>query len=170
QTFSPNDAEQQMALDIDDFLNAAHKRLGNRFGEITALSKRFSYPLAGVYARKFTRPSFALVGDAAIGMHPITAHGFNLGVQGQSILADHVRRAVSSNRSPNHPDGLAAYEREHRRLSKTFYWSTVAIAELYAHDSLPAKVARRALLDAGRFVPFARNMIMKELTQPLKSP
>lgn len=167
QTFAPQDAAHHMSLDIESYLKAASDRLEHRFGQITSLSKRFSYPLVGVYANSFARPGFALAGDAAVGMHPITAHGFNLGVQGQSILADQIRRAVERGRGPADPNALAAYEREHRQLSGKLYRSTLAIAELSARDSLPAKLARRALLDAGRLLPPARARIVKSLTQPL---
>lgn len=167
QTFPPEEAKRQMGLDIADYLDAANRRLKHRFGKLASLSERFAYPLVGVYANEFARPGFALVGDAAVGMHPVTAHGFNLGVQGQSILASHIRRALECGRSPADPRVLAAYEREHRRLSAGMYWSTLAIAEFYASESLPARLARRALLDAGRLLPPARRMIMKSLTQPL---
>ena len=170
QSFAPEDAKRQMDLEMEDYLAAANRRLAQRFGAMTALSERFAYPLVGVYANAFARPGFALAGDAAVGMHPITAHGFNLGLQGQSILAGHIRRALACGRSPGDPHVLAAYEREHRRLSAGLYWSTLAIVELYARETLPARLARRALLDAGRLLSPARRAIMKSLTQPLSGP
>ncbi|MEO1249069.1 MAG: 5-demethoxyubiquinol-8 5-hydroxylase UbiM [Pseudomonadota bacterium] len=167
QTLSHEEAKRQMALDGQDYLDAANQRLSRRFGDMTALSDRFSYPLISTNANRFVCPGFALVGDAAVGMHPITAHGFNLGVQGQSILAGQIRKALGRGRGPADPTALTAYAREHRRLSAGMYWSTMAIAELYARETLPAKLARRALLDAGRLLPPARRMLMKSLTQPL---
>lgn len=170
QTFAPAEARHQMSLDLERYLDAANLRLEHRFGQITSLSRRFTYPLVGVYANAFARPGFALVGDAAVGMHPITAHGFNLGVQGQSVLAGHIRRALKGGRSPADPNGLTAYERDHRRLSGGLYRSTLAIAELSARESLPARLTRQALLDAGRLLPAARKRIVKSLTQPLTDP
>ena len=167
QTFPPEEAARQMGLDIQDFLDTASRRLEHRFGRITSLSERFAYPLVGVYANQFVRPGFAVVGDAAVGMHPVTAHGYNLGVQGQAILADKIRGALARGRGPADPRALSAYERDHRRLSAGMYWSTVAIAELYSRESLPAKLARRALFDAGRLLPTARRAVVKALTQPL---
>lgn len=167
QTFAPPEAGRQMDLEIEDYLARANQRLKQPFGRITSLSKRFAHPLVGVYARDFVRPGFALIGDAAVGMHPITAHGFNLGVQGQSILAGQIRNAIKRGRGPADPDALTGYEREQRRLSEALYWSTLAIAELSARDELPAKLLRRALLDGGRLFAPARRMIVKNLTQPL---
>ena len=167
QTFPPMEAKRQMALDVADFLDAANHRLKHRFGRLTSFSERFAYPLVGVYACEFARPGFALVGDAAVGMHPISAHGFNLGVQGQSILAGNIRRALGRGRTPADPSALTAYQRQHRRLSAGMYWSILAIVELFSRESRPAKLSRRALLDAGRLLPPARRLIMKTLTQPL---
>lgn len=169
QTFTPAEAERQMALPIEGYLAAANQRLKEPFGRIASLTKRFAHPLVGVYARDFVRPGFALVGDAAVGMHPITAHGFNLGVQGQAILAGQIRHALERGRGPADPAALKAYEREHRRLSEALYWSTLAIAELSGRDALPARLARRALLDGGRLLAPARRMVVKNLTQPLPS-
>ena len=169
QTFPPAEAARQMGLDIEAFLEAASRRLTHRFGRLTSLSDRFAYPLVGVYACEFVRPGFALIGDAAVGMHPISAHGFNLGVQGQSILARHMRRALDRGRGPGDAGALAAYQRDHRRLSAGMYWSILAVVELFARESRPARLARRALLDAGRLLPPARRIIMKTLTQPLRA-
>lgn len=167
QTFPPAEAARQMELDSQAYLDTANRRLKHRFGRMAPLSERFAYPLVGVYASDVTRPGFALVGDAAVGMHPVTAHGFNLGVQGQSILAGQVLRALKRGRGPSDSRALLGYQREFRRLSAGMYWSTLAIAELFARESLPAKLVRRALLDAGRLLPPARRAIVKTLTQPL---
>ena len=167
QTFTPEDAERQMRLSPEQYAAASAKRLDYRFGAFHPVSERFSYPLVGVYANRFAAPSLALVGDAAVGMHPVTAHGFNLGVQGQEVLGAQIRKAVSRGASPSNPTALAAYERAHRKLSGALYWSTLALAELYARENLGARIMRRAVFDAGRALPPARRMIMKSLTQPL---
>ena len=50
------------------------------------VGKRYSYPMVTTYAKKFISDRFALIGDAAVGMHPVTAHGFNLGLNLQALL------------------------------------------------------------------------------------
>lgn len=167
QTFAPDEAARQMDLDLEAYAAAAADRLGARFGAVTPVSERFVYPLVGVYANRFAAPSFALAGDAAVGMHPVTAHGFNLGVQGQDILSAQILRAIRQGDSPASARVLKAYERAHRALSGPLYWSTLALAELYARETPAARLARRALFDAGRALPPARRLIMKSLTQPL---
>ena len=51
------------------------------------MGERHSYPLMAVHASSFFANRCALIGDAAVGMHPVTAHGFNLGLRGQATLA-----------------------------------------------------------------------------------
>ncbi len=169
QTFAPEEAARQMALGLDDYAAAAGKRLKGRFGALHPASERCAYPLVSVYANRFAASGFALVGDAAVGMHPVTAHGFNLGVQGQDILARQLRRALGCNRGIADAGALKAYERAHQKLSRPLYWSTLALAELYARETPVARLARRAIFDVGRALPPARKLIMKNLTQPLAS-
>ncbi|MGC4010503.1 MAG: hypothetical protein QM805_16830 [Pseudomonas sp.] len=49
-----------------------------RLGEMAQAGSRHACPLVAVYAERFAGRRSALIGDAAIGMHPITAHGFNI--------------------------------------------------------------------------------------------
>ncbi|MEM1081347.1 MAG: 5-demethoxyubiquinol-8 5-hydroxylase UbiM, partial [Pseudomonadota bacterium] len=168
-TLAPEEAERLMDLTIDSYLEEANQRIAHRYGNITPRSDRFKWPLIGIYPRSFVLPGFALIGDAALGMHPITAHGYNLGVQGQSILAGHIVNAVRQGRNAADADALAAYQREFRKHSAGMYFSTLAIAELYSHEHLPARMLRGALFDAGRILSPARRLIVKTLTQPMSA-
>ena len=44
-------------------------------------------------AQRFYGKRSALIGDAAVGMHPVTAHGFNLGLASADLLAKLVLEA-----------------------------------------------------------------------------
>ena len=57
--------------------------------------KRHSYPLVAVYAHRFHAQRFALMGDAAVGMHPVTAHGFNFGLRGADRFVTQIKSAAS---------------------------------------------------------------------------
>lgn len=163
-TLDPEDAARRMEMPLPDYANEIGQRLEHRFGALEPVSDRIAYPLVGVWANAFVQPGFALAGDAAVGMHPVTAHGFNLGAQGQAILAEEVLRAVAAGRSPACPKALRRYQARHRRLSAPLYWPTVALAELYARETPAANLARSALLDAGRLLKPARRAIVNSLT------
>jgi 2-polyprenyl-6-methoxyphenol hydroxylase-like FAD-dependent oxidoreductase len=118
---------------------------------------RHAYPLVAVYAERFWGPRFALVGDAAVGMHPVTAHGFNFGLLSIEALAEGVLAAHAGGRDLAAPALLARYERRHRLATRPLYEATRFVAELYGNESAPARALRAGLLRAGeRLTPFKR--------------
>ncbi len=95
-TLPPARAAELLAMDEDDFSAAVSECFEYRLGTMRQHGGRHAYPLVGVYAERFCAPGAALIGDAAVGMHPVTAHGFNFGLQGQARLAGGILEAVSA--------------------------------------------------------------------------
>ena len=107
--------------------------------------------------RRLVAPRFACVGDAAVGMHPVTAHGFNFGLLGVQTLAQELRAAHAAGRDIAAADVLARYERRHMLATRPLYEITGLIARLYTTDSAPARLLRDAALHAAqRLTPFKR--------------
>ncbi len=79
-TLPPREIERLRALDEDAFAREMERRFDRRLGAMRLASERHAYPLVGAYAEKLVGPRCALIGDAAVGMHPVTAHGFNFGL------------------------------------------------------------------------------------------
>ena len=102
-------ARRLAALDVDAFARETERRYGHRLGPMTLESSRHVYPLVSVYARRFVGRRFALAGDAAVGMHPVTAHGFNLGLASVERLASMAREAKQRNGDLGCAEGLARY-------------------------------------------------------------
>jgi len=149
-------------LDMDDASFAAHvqDRMQHRLGKLTVASTRHVYPLMGVYAQRFVGPRFALVGDAAVGMHPVTAHGFNFGLQGAERLANQVAQAARNGQDIGAPAVLQAYDSAHRRGTLPLYLATFAVANLFTNDRQPLRLLRRAALSlADKALPFKRSII-----------
>ncbi len=145
------------ALPPAEFAADVTARLRNRLGAMELVSERCVYPLVGVYAKRFVANRFAVIGDAAVGMHPVTAHGFNLGLLSQHSLATRLREALANGRDIADPALLAAYEREHDRAARGMYLGTCAIVSLFNNGSPPARLARKAALHIGnRLRPFKR--------------
>ncbi len=147
------------AMDDASFHMEMQRRTHHRFGQMQLTSTRHAYPLVGVYARRFVAPGFALIGDAAVGMHPVTAHGFNLGLQGVEALSGEIRRALASGQNIASPPTLLRYERTHRLATRPLYLATLAIVKLYTDDRTPARFARHALLRASQAAtPFRHGL------------
>jgi ubiquinone biosynthesis UbiH/UbiF/VisC/COQ6 family hydroxylase len=150
--------EQQFLLDITN-------RFGNELGKISLASKRFSYPLVAVYSNKFVADRFALVGDAAVGMHPVTAHGFNLSLHGQDILAKKIKLALMQGGDIGARKVLEKYQSEHTKATKTLYLGTNLIINLFTNNHTLSKLFRKVTLRIAnnKFLPFKR-MIINRLT------
>jgi len=163
-TLAPPAMRELLALDDAALEAAMAERFGQRLGTMAVAGPRCAYPLVGVYAKRFVAERFALVGDAAVGMHPVTAHGFNFGLLGQDLLARELRAARAASQSIAAPALLARYERRLRLATRPLYLATNALAGLYTDDRRPARVLRKLALGAGaRLGPF-RRLVMSGLT------
>jgi 2-polyprenyl-6-methoxyphenol hydroxylase-like FAD-dependent oxidoreductase len=127
-------------------------------------SSRHIYPLVGAYARRFATERCALIGDAAVGMHPVTAHGFNLGLQSLERLAAELARAVATGVDIGSLPVLQRYEAAHQRGARPLYLATNALVRLYT-DSRPLHTLARTvgLQLAERVRPF-KHAIVASLT------
>ncbi len=151
------EAAAVQTLDPEAFGADMTRRFRGRLGAMTFTGPCCAYPLVGVYPRKFAAERFVAIGDAAVGMHPVTAHGFNFGLLGQDTLAKAIRTARAAGRPYWTPALLAEYERAHRRATRPLYLATQWLAGLYTDERAPAKRLRRmALRAAATFAPFRR--------------
>tara|TARA_B100000378_G_C17762569_1_gene313672 strand:- start:176 stop:559 length:384 start_codon:yes stop_codon:yes gene_type:complete len=126
------------------------------------------YSLVGVFADRFISHRFALIGDAAVGMHPVTAHGFNLGLRGQNTLSLEIKSALMHGLDIGSQVILKNYQSKHRRASKPLYLGTNAIVKLFTDDSFFSKIVRKTVLRIGNnFIP-AKRKIMDQLTEVLE--
>ena len=168
-TLSSDKAEAAMAMPDGAFAADIQARFGGKLGRMELVSKRVAYPLVGVFAKRFVAPRFALVGDAAVGMHPVTAHGFNLGLTGAALLAEAVKRAVVEGKDIGDIRVLLPYERAHRKVARPLYLGTNALVKLYTDTRLPAKILRGAALRLGNVLPPVKARIVRQLVQEVSA-
>jgi len=141
------------------------RRYGGRLGAMRVVDGPYVYPLATTYARHFTAARAALIGDAAVGMHPVTAHGFNLGLQGAATLARLVTDAAKRGRDIASLALLRRYEGAHRRASRPIYTATNLLVGLYTTDRPAACAARHAAIRAAAGLPLARRTVGRLLAR-----
>ena len=157
--------QRLMSTDETAFNIELSQRFEQRLGAMQLTSTRHAYPLVGVYPHKFTGTRFALVGDAAVGMHPVTAHGFNFGLLGQDLLSKAILDAHHRGTEISADGLLAQYERRLWRATRPLYLATRTIIRLYTNDSPPARLARKAGLALGARISPSRRMLAAGLTQ-----
>ena len=160
-TLGAREIERLSQLDADAFNREIERRFERRLGAMSLRTTRHVYPLVSVYPKRFVAKRFATVGDAAVGMHPVTAHGFNFGLTGIETLAGAIADAHAAGLDIASDALLARYEQKHRQATRPLYLITRFITEVYTRDSLPAKIARDAMLRIGeRLTPFKRAVAM----------
>ena len=140
------------------------RRFDHRLGAMQLASTRHLYPLVGVRPHRLVAQRFACVGDAAVGMHPVTAHGFNFGLRGIATLAGELRAAHAAGQDIAAPQLLARYERAHRRATLPLYLATTFIARLYTTDNAPARLVRDAALRMAQSFPPFKRMVAATLS------
>ncbi len=165
-TLDPADSASLLALDDAAFGQELTRRYRSRLGPMRPVGARHAVPVVTAYAQRFVGHRFALLGDAAVGMHPTTAHGLNFGLLGQHALATEIRRSAEAGLDSADPAGLHRYEAAHRGETRLFFTASEAVMRLYAAgDSLPARLLRDAALRVGNLPPF-RQVLGARMQDP----
>ncbi len=138
-----------MKMSDKKFNQEMQNNFNNFFGKMKLIGKRYSYPMITTYTKKFVSHRFAVIGDAAVGMHPVTAHGFNLGLKGLEILINEIKTAIKNKTDIGLAAVLQKYQSKLHRVAAPIYLTTNSIVNLYTSTILPAKLTRQFIL---RFV------------------
>ena len=109
-TVEADDAERVMTLDDASFIAELQNEFGWRLGALSRVGKRDCYPLILSKAVRLTAPRSVLVGNAAHGLHPVAAQGFNLGMRDVAALCDCIADAFAADVAAD-PGGIAVLER-----------------------------------------------------------
>ena len=137
--------------------------LKGKLGKMNLIGKKYTYPMLTVYSNEFFRGRSVLIGDAAVGMHPITAHGFNLNLRGINILQNEIREALINKVDIGNTNVLKKYENKLRKVSLPIYLATNGIARLYTNQKPVIKLARKSLLYLANAMRPAKNAIIDRL-------
>lgn len=163
-TLPPREIERLLVLDESTFAREMEQRFDRRLGAMQLLGSRHAYPLVGAYARRMVGKRCALLGDAAVGMHPVTAHGFNFGLIGVQLLSEALLAAHARHQDIAAPATLSRYERQLRLATWPLYQATNLLVELYTNDHLPARLLRGAGLRMAQGLLPLKKGIARHLT------
>ena len=169
-TVPGNRVEQLLQLGPQDFADEVARSFDHRLGKMKLLSERHHYPLVAVHANQFQARRFCTIGDAAVGMHPVTAHGYNLGLRGQATLAQLILRAAERGSDIASPDILKRYEMIHMRATRPLYHGTNALVRLFTDERAPVRLLRNGVLQASRMLPPVKWLIQAKLGEMNEPP
>ena len=158
-TLPSREIEALMQMETAAFNAAVTERFANRLGTMQLVSTRHNYPLVAVFPQRLVAQRFATVGDAAVGMHPVTAHGFNFGLLSVEALTQEIATALHTEADIGSTSLLQRFEAKQKRATLPLFWMTRLIIEIYTRDSGPAKLARQLILRVSdKLIPFKRSI------------
>ena len=163
-TISNTKAHELLDLPPEQLAKEAQKMLGGRLGEMEIAGTVHTYPLVGVHAAKFYGTRCALIGDAAVGMHPVTAHGYNLGLESTDILSRQILKADAAGKDIGSKDVLEVYNVQHQLHTRPLYHGTNAMVTFFTTEHAPVKLLRGAVLRVSNNLPPLKKIISKQLT------
>ena len=158
------DIQHLSSLDADSFAQEVEALFQHRLGEMALTTPRHSYPLIATYAQRFSGQRFALLGDAAIGMHPVTAHGFNLGLSGMELLSQTILAAFEQGFDWGNAASLQGYANTHHRHAWPIYQGTNAIVRLFTDQRPLPRLLRQAVLRGAEHFPPVKLAIVSQLS------
>ncbi|MGB5256083.1 MAG: 2-octaprenyl-6-methoxyphenyl hydroxylase [Woeseiaceae bacterium] len=162
-TVAEDDAERVMALDDAAFLSELQDMFGYRLGALSQVGKRASYPLTLSKAMRLTTTRGVLVGNAAHGLHPVAAQGFNLGMRDVAALCDCIadRRAEDSDADLGGEELLARYASWRQADQKKLVQFTDGLVRLFGSSRRPLRMLRNVSMLGFDLVPGVRSLFAK---------
>ncbi|WP_280568849.1 5-demethoxyubiquinol-8 5-hydroxylase UbiM [Chromohalobacter sp. 296-RDG] len=149
-TLPPHDAERLKALSSEAFAAEATRLYQRSVGEMHCHDALHDYPLTVSRAEHLVADRVALVGDAAVGLHPVTAHGFNVGLASVRRLVDALTPHGQTVEDVGTPTRLAVYARYHQRAILPLWHASRALVTLYGDTRPPSRLMRHLVLGAAR--------------------
>jgi len=157
----PDVARWLLQTDETTVLDALRSTIGDALGDLALESEPAAHPLAGHVATRNVARRAALVGDAAHGLHPIHAQGFNLGVRDVATLLEVIADARAAGRDIGGSDCLLAYERLRRADTRFIAGLTDGLNRLFSNDFAPLLAIRGLGLRAVDTIPPLKAMAMR---------
>lgn len=163
-TLDNTQAPKLLAMSDDELALEVQRMMNDKLGKLTIAGTIHHYPLMGVHAKTFVSTRAALIGDSAVGMHPVTAHGFNLGLMSADILATLILQANEQNKDIGSDSLLKRYDHRHQRHTRPLYHGTNAMVSLFTNDAKPMHAVRDIALRVSNHLPPIKRWIAGQLT------
>ena len=155
------DAPHYLALPDAEFNAELARRMGDYWGEVVVIGKRFAYPLKLMHATQFVSARFALVGDAAHGIHPIAGQGVNLGYRDVAALTELLAEQHRLGLDLGAASLLAHYQRWRKSDSVSMTASTDLLNRLFSNSSPSLAFLRRTGLKMVEQMPPVKKFFMR---------
>ena len=168
----PAVAQEMLALSDKEFTDRLQDIFGYRLGKFSKVGKRAAYPLALTKANGLIAKRGVVIGNAAHGLHPVAAQGFNLGMRDVAALCDCIfdarfeyASAQDSSQFETADPGsvtiLENYSKWRRTDHKKLVRITDGIVRLFGDQRLPVRALRNLGMLGFDVIPGVRKMFAK---------
>ncbi len=137
----PERAAALLALSPEEFAAQIEAASHQALGRLTLQGERASWPLQLARASRWVGPGWALAGDAAHAVHPLSGQGLNLGLADAAALAE-VLHARDYWRSCGDLRLLRRYERARKADVVATSLVTDGLQRLFSTPATPARALR----------------------------
>ncbi|NLH80114.1 MAG: 2-octaprenyl-6-methoxyphenyl hydroxylase, partial [Phyllobacteriaceae bacterium] len=155
-------AERLVGGDAFTFGLELERRLGHRLGRLEVLAAPRAFPLGLTLVRDWVKPRFALVGDAAHGIHPIAGQGLNLGLRDVAALVEAIVEARRLGLDPGGIEVLEGYQRRRRFDAVEMGVVTDTLDRLFSNDLPPLRLLRDVGLGLVERMPKLKARFVRE--------
>ena len=165
-TLPPASAERVMELSDEDFVHELQRAFGTRLGKFSRIGRRAAYPLVLSKATRLVAGRCVLVGNAAHGLHPVAAQGFNLGLRDVAALSDCIADArfeANGAFDVGHADILDRYAQWRRADQRKLVRITDGIVRLFGSDKAPVRAMRNIGMLGFDLIPGVRSLFAKHM-------
>ena len=161
-TESADVARRILALDDQAFLAEIERRFGGKLGAVELDGPRQSWPLGMHLARRYVGERFALVGDAAHGVHPLAGQGLNIALRDVAALAEVVADVMRLGFDPGNGEALSRYEKWRRFDSAISAATFDGLNRLFASDAALVRSGREMGLSLVDRIPVLKSFFVAE--------
>lgn len=158
---TPEESEQLLSLNENDFLQKLTQSFEHKLGQVTErLDTPKQFPLIMQHAKDYVKSRVALVGDACHSIHPLAGQGLNMGILDVACLAEILVDVASKSRDI----GLINHLRRYERWRKGDNWMMIGAMSGFKHlfgsqNELLIDV-RSASLNMVNSIPFLKKRFM----------
>lgn len=154
--------DELMGADDEHFLGALQAEFGHRLGAFSRVGKRACYPLALSKANSLHVARAVVVGNAAHGLHPVAAQGFNLGLRDVAALTECIADgADSANNDPGAPAILERYAGWRRADQQKLVRFTDGLIHLFGDRRESVRALRNAGMLGFDLLPGVRRLFAR---------
>ena len=153
-----------MQLNDAAFARALQTAFGYRLGNLVEVGQRASYPLRRLRSADLVAPRAALIGSAAVNVHPVAGQGFNLALRDVAVLAEVLSDALLEHGRDADPGSEALLQRyaawrlsDQRRVASF----THGLIKFFGIESTPIAITRGFGLMAFDLLPGAKAALAR---------